>query len=166
MPDTPTTSQTPPEQDEILLQWQAPATPEHERSKRWYVIGGSILLIVAIYSLFAGSWPLSIVCVLIGVVYYLLRDHTPHTQQVRIIEQGVFVDERFVRWEDLAGFWVMESGHYNMLHLLKKGTRADIAVQTGSADITTMRTIIAQFIPEETEKKENFFDTLTRVLEL
>lgn len=157
----------PPEQQTLLASWKAPVLPNHERTTRWYTVGGVMVLIGVVYGIITGSWPLAIVILLCGAMYYLMRDHVPPEKTITLTSGGVLLEQAFTRWEDLAGFWILETPGYNEIHFVPKAKRAsDILIQTGAQDLTQLRMLIAPYISELKDKKESFLDALARTAKL
>lgn len=164
MPDT-QNMQT--EEQQVLATWQAPILPKHERSKRWYAIAGGLLIAAAAYGILTGSWPLTIVCLLSGAMYYLIRDHVPPLKVIVITDRGVLLEEKFTRWEDLNGFWILNTPEYSEVHFVPRlARRSDILIQTGDQNLENLRITIASHIPELMDKHEHFLDVLVRTAKL
>jgi len=150
-----------------LLSWSAPSLRVHTRSHQWYKIGGIIVIIGAAYGILFGSWTFSILLLLIGGMYYLLRGATAPAKNIHLIREGVLFEDSFTRWEDLEGFWMIHTPQFTELHLTpKEKARSPIVIQTGSIDPLLIKSTIGQFIPEQTEKVEGLLDVLARILKL
>ncbi len=164
MTNTESLSETSPQ---ILAMWQAPVLPQHDRSPRWYAIGGVVVLIFAIYGIVSGSWPFTIVVLLCGAMYYLMRDHVSPLKTITITDVGVQLEQSFTRWEDLTGFWILDTPGYTELHFVPKAKhQSDILIQTGSQSTTDLRVLIGSHIPELTDKRESLLDALLRTVKL
>ena|SRR3989338_7296983 len=165
MPETPTQTELKPQQ--ILLSWQAPAQPKHERSHRWYMIAGGFVLACAAYGILTGAWSFTIVMVLCGATFFLVHDHVPPLKTISISDQGVLLEEKFVSWDNLSGFWLLQTQDYTELHILQKTPREpELLIQTGRQDLTQLRMLLGSKIPERTDKRERFLDALTRLAKL
>jgi hypothetical protein len=152
---------------EILLGWKATTIPVHERSKRWYLIGGSLLLAGVVYGILSGAWSFSVVLVLCGAMYFLLRNHVPEPKTIAIAREGVLFDGTFTRYEDLAGFWIIETPGYHELHISPKiRRRGEIVIQTSDIPSNQIRATVGQFLEEVKEKKESLVDILIRICKL
>jgi len=150
-----------------LFQWNAPVQRIVERTRQWYVIGGIVVVAVAAYGILSGSWPLAVVSVLCGAVYYLLRDHTPRETTCAFYDTGVLYDGTFNRWEDFAGFWILETPTHNELHLVFASTRkADLIVQLLDLPIPEMKLTCGRFLMELTDRKESLIDIFSRIAKL
>jgi hypothetical protein len=164
MPDTQTTIAVNPQ---VLASWQARVLPMNDRSPRWYLIGGITVLILAAYGILTGSWSFTVVMLLCGAMYYLMRDHVPPLKTITITEKGVQIEQAFVRWDELAGFWFLDTPTYTEVHFVpQKKNKSDVLIQTGSQNLADLRVLISTYIPELTDKKESFLDALLRTAKL
>lgn len=161
---------TPPpsgESPDILLSWNAQTHPDHKRSDRWYLIGGILVLLGAAYGILTHSWSLSIVILLCGAIYYLLKGHTPEAKTITLTRQGVLFEGAFTRWEDLKSFWLIATPHYTELHMTPRSrTQRMIRIQTGDIPTPDIRLVLSHFLQEESDKQENFIDTFIRICKL
>lgn len=150
-----------------LFQWNAPVQRIIERTRQWYVISGVVSLAIATYGILSGSWPLAVVSVLCGAIYYLLRDHTPRETTCAFFESGVLYDGKFNRWEEFSGFWILETPTHNELHLVFASKRkGDVIVQMLGLPVQNMKLLCGQFLTELTEKKESLIDIFSRIAKL
>lgn len=150
-----------------LLSWSAPSIRVHKRSHQWYKVGGIIVIVGAAYGILFGSWTLSLILLLTGGMYYLLRGAAAPSKLISCTKEGVVFEDSFTRWEDLEGFWMIHTPEFSELHLTpKEKTRTPIVIQTGTIDPLMIKSIIGQFIPEQTEKVESLLDVLARILKL
>ena len=98
--------QSPSSPSKILLEWQALDTHPHKRSSRWYMLGGIFILMFAVYGLWEGSWLMALVAILIGGMYFLMRNTAPRKITIRITAIGVQVEENVTTWNQLKDFWI------------------------------------------------------------
>ncbi len=162
------TSDLPPTpQPQVLMSWQAPIQAYHERSKRWYTIGGGVVLLGVVYGILTDSWPLSIVILLTGAMYFLLRGHRPPLRQIIITTEGFFLENIFTRFDAFSGFWLLPTPEYTELHFSPKSARSpDIIIQTGATDPAELRAILSECLPELPDKQEGLLDILLRLTKL
>ncbi len=161
-------TQTPlPPQNETLLQWSAPMRSNHERSHRWYVIGGTVVVACAAYGILTGAWTFAVVAVLCAAMYVLLHGHEPEAHTMSIGEAGVTFDGVFTRWEDFAGYWFNITREYTEFRLTRKGRRkTDMLIHLGTLDPNAVREIIGGRLGELADKKESLIDAITRICKL
>jgi len=152
---------------EPLLEWMAPVLPSHERSQRWYIAGGVAVVLGTAYGILTGSWSFAIVILLCGGVYFLIHNEKPPLKRMVITERGYLFEERFTRWEDCKGFWVLEMPNYLELHIDHQDPkRPDTVIQTGTMAPELVHQTIALFLKEESGKRENLIDTFIRICKL
>lgn len=162
MPDTNT-----PTPEQVLLTWSAPVQHTHERSKRWYVIGGTLVLAGAAYGVLSGAWSVALVAIMIGAMYFILRDHKFPDETITITQSGVRIGQTYMSWNDLQGFWLMPTDDYMELHIVPKDSKKrELLIQTGGMNIQTIRETIGAWIPELTDKRERLLDALIRICKL
>ncbi len=162
-----TTPQNDPQPYEPILGWQAPSIPSHERSKRWYMVAGTAVIAVAAYGIILGDWTVSLIGILTGAIYFLIRSHKPSSHAFVVTSVGILFDESFTRWEDLESFWLIDAPQYSTLRLKAKSIRrSTITILTGTTPSSDIRTAIGQFIPERTDMRETALDAIIRICKL
>lgn len=150
-----------------LFSWSAPALFTPERSARWYMVAGVIVLAGAAYGIITGSWTLTVVCLLCGAMYYLLRDAKPPLTSITLTTRGVQLGSDYLNWEDVKGFWILQHGLGSELRIVpKKSRKGDLAIQTGTIDLPTLQTVLSQYTPELKNAREGFLDILLRICKL
>lgn len=149
-----------------VLAWESPARPVFERTKRWYTIAGVVVFAAAAYGILTGSWAFAIVSVLSGGMYVLIHDHKPGTIRIELHDSGVLLNGTFTRWDQLSGFWILETPGYNELRFVQKRPRIRMVIQTGTQDLADLRMILGQRLPELTQMKESLVDIIIRLCKL
>ncbi len=161
---TNTTPITPPQ---ILLEWSAPILPRHNRSPRWYMILGGIVLGTAAYGIITSAWSVTIVTVLIGCMEFLLRGSDPPVKHISLTEHGIVLAGAFTRWEDCSSFWLIHTPQYTRLHISKRDPRArELHIQVENVDLQDVRWTLARFLSEDTQQMEKMIDIIIRICKL
>lgn len=162
----PIETQSPDTRTPALLEWRAPSRINPERSPRWYLIGGIAVLCIAAYGIVSGAWTVSIVAVLCGAIYVLLRDHVPVLRSISITEQGITFEGVFYGYNDLRSFWMLRTEVATVLHITQKKRGADIVILTGLTDPQNVKLVLSRYLTEESDRKENLLDTFIRICKL
>lgn len=149
-----------------MLAWNAPSTAHHIRSERWYAIGGIAVILMAAYGIITGAWTFTVVIVLCGAMYVLLRGHTPPLKSIAFWEQGLLYERMFVRWQDIEGFWFTYARDFTELHFAKKTDEEEIMIHVRDVDVEELRRTLSHFAPELNNKKERLLDVLIRICKL
>ena len=153
-------------ESKAVLEWTALARPTVERSKRWYVVAAVIVCVVVAYALFTGAWTLAIVTVIAGAMYPLVHGHQPPSATIQLHDSGILYNNDFVRWDQLAGFWFLETPSYTELRFVPKAGNKRLVIQTGTLDPARLRMILGQRLPELKHKHESLIDTFIRICKL
>ena len=160
---------------QVLLSWQTLSAPPVERSARWYAIGGVLILMFAAYGLFQGSWLTALVAILMGGVYFLMRNEKPKAITVRITGIGMQIEEKIIPWNAIKDFWILLGRNYVELHLAPQGVLQGETVvyirdphtpADSSMDPGIVRKTLLQFVPERAGMQERFLDAIARLLKL
>ncbi len=144
------------------------ARPEHERSVRWYMYAGAFVLACAVYGIFSGAWTFTVVMILVGGIYFLIRNAPPVVKTIKIEEKGYTLNGAFTAWADCKDFWIVMFPGYSELHIEKKKGALDkeTILQTADIPLSTIRSSLSQKIPERTDQGERLLDFCIRLLKL
>jgi hypothetical protein len=152
---------------EVLMAWSAPSHHNHDRSKRWYVISGVLVLVIAAYGILSGNWSVTLVSLLLGGTYFLTRRETTALKTIRIETDGVQFEETFTPWSQCKDFWIITTPIYTELHIVRKGTlKSDIRIQTSDIDPIVIRSTLSQFLTMRPDQREHLFDVIIRLCKL
>ena len=163
---------SPPSQ--VLLEWQTLDSHPHERSSRWYLIGGILIIAFAAYGIFDGSWTTALLAILIGGIYFLMRNAKPRVINIRITGLGVQAGSVFTPWNMCRDFWILvpppsgrSANNTPELHISpQKMLQREIVAFINDIDPALVRETLLQFLPERAGMEERFLDSLARLLKL
>lgn len=148
-----------------ILEWDAIAHANPQRSPRWYAIGGGIAFFGAAYSILTGNWSFAMGLLLIGGVYFLLRNAQSRTHHVRIERGGILFDGTFTNWSDCTQFWLLRFPAYVELHIQRK-KKSELLIQTGAMDPLLIRSVLSESVAERSDARESPLNALIRLLKL
>lgn len=152
---------------EPLLTWQATTHVVHERGMKWYIAAGIVLLAGIAYGLYSGAWSLIVVLVLCGLMYGMLHNHVPALKTIVISEEGVKLDDKFERWDQFKGFWIIETPINSELHIAPKNRKQDeIIMQLNGVQPELVKQVLGPLTEEIREKKETLIDKFIRICKL
>ena len=166
MPDSPPSS--------VLIEWQALDSHPHERSARWYLIGGVFVIAFAAYGIFDGSWTTALLALLIGGIYFMIRNAKPRMIGIQITGLGIQAGGLFTPWNLCRDFWILapppsKNGTTSApeLHISPQNTfQREIIVFIQDIDPAIVRETLLQFVPERAGMEERFLDSVARLLKL
>ncbi len=168
MPDSPSPST-------VLLEWQTLNAHPHVRGYRWYLVGGICILLFAVYGILDGSWVTALLALLLGGMYFLLRNEKPKTITVQITGIGMRVDGKLTPWNQLKDFWILVSPEFCELHCSSQGIfqseigvfiRDAVTPISAAPDPGAIREMLLQYLPERAGMGERMLDSFARILKL
>lgn len=161
------TQQQPSFEDQLILGWSAPAVTNHDRSKKWYAIAGSIMGILVLQAIWTGNWSFVIVLMLMCAVYVAVHKKEPGNHTMEFWFNGLQYDGKFFAWNQFAGYWMLQGEGYVELRLAKKeGNPKELMIQLGEITPDEIRMILNTFLPEFSDRIERPLDTLIRLLKI
>lgn len=139
----------------------------HERSTRWYLVGSAAVLAGAAYGILVGAWTFTIVMVLLGGMYFLLRKTPPLVHHIILTDKGYLLDNTFTSWMDCREFWLVPTPEYTELHIIKKqGWDKELVIQTDNIDPLEIKASVSQYLTERSDQTERLLDRIIRICKL
>jgi hypothetical protein len=149
------------------ISWTAPSIPHHDRSPRWYMIGAGIVGLTVIVSLFTKNWSLTLLVLLIGGAYYMLRDAGAILHSIVLQKDGFLFDGVYTPWKDCRDFWVINTPLYAELHIWRKhGHPHEVTIQMGQIDTNKIVAYISPSLTYKADRSEHLFDFFIRICKL
>lgn len=140
--------------------------PRHERSHRWYLIAGIVVVLFLFFSILRGDWSFAVVIALVAGVYFLVHRKPPPEKRIDIRSSGIVFDGDVVPWSSCQGFFFLQGPDYVELHFERKDRKEDIVIQTGDLKIDELHALLIQLLPELPNRRERLLDSFTRSLKL
>lgn len=149
-----------------LLEWDGLIQPEHQRSRRWYMLAGGIVISVSAVSIITGAWSVALVTLLCSGLYVLSHNHTPSPRRLSIYDHGVVFDGAYHTWNEFRAYWFLRTREYTELHLERADGRPPLILQTGPIHPDRIKQELSPYIVEDTKKTENILETISRICKL
>jgi hypothetical protein len=124
-------------------------------------------MVGATYGILTHTWSFTLAVVLLGGIYFLLRNARPALHRIGMDEHGFQYDDTFTEWKDCADFWLVRLPTHTELRILRKaGWNRETVIQTGSVDPVLIRNTLSPFLRERKNQKERLLDYLIRIFKL
>ncbi len=151
-----------------ILEWTAHSTPEHDRSPRWYLMGSMLVLAFAAYGIVSADWTLTVLTLLLGGTYFLVRRAPATMATIAIQDKGFLFNGTFVSWGDCSGFWMIHTPGWTELHIRSnRGViKRDYIVQTADIDPNAISAILSHFLQQRSDQRERLIDRIIRLCKL
>jgi len=150
------------------LTWSFPEYPQHERSRRWFIVACVIAGGMFIFSLFAANFLFAGIIVFTALIIALQHYRPPLMVTFQITQDGIATDNHSIPWKDIKSFWlVYEPPAIKNLYFEFKGVRPRLRVPLLDQNPLNMREALIPYLNEDLEKEdEPLSDALGRVFKL
>lgn len=140
----------------IAFQWIVQEYEKYPRSRRWYIIAGTIAALLIIYALRSGNTLFALMIVLFGIVLYLHEAQEPLQVNFAITETGIVLGRKFYRYSELDRFWIIYNpGDSKNLYFSVTSTfKNNLTVPLYENDPRPIRNYLSQFVLEDLEKED------------
>lgn len=143
--------------EEELLVWNSPSRLFKRRDREYFTNIGAIVFLLTIILVFAREFLLIAAVLSIVFLIYVLSTVPPEDVKHRLTNLGIESAGHFYRWEELADFWFEEQWGQTIVTLRPVfGPR--ILILLGAQDRTTVREIVARFIPYREHPDKTWVD--------
>lgn len=150
-----------------VIYWQAPKYIQHEKSVKWFIAAGIIVLLLVISSIYFNNWSFAVALITLAVVYFMMHKEEPQMVDVVISKAGIKFGNKEIPYQNIKAFWIIyEPPNIKTLHLQFTGARHDLVIQLEDQDPAELRTFLCSQVREIEGKHESFTDALIRVLKM
>ncbi len=149
------------------FEWKTIDAHPHVRGARWYAIGGIVVLGGSAYGLVTGSFSTALVFLLIGALYFLLRNRPPREITVRLTSLGMEIAEEVIPWSEIREFWFLIGHEYCELHITPTARlQADRTILLRQEEVPDARAVLLTYLPERPGQQERPVDLIAKIFKL
>jgi len=154
--------------NKLLLAWKAPEFISHPKSKRWFLIAGTIALALIAYALYTDSATMAIVFIVLAGVYYLTHRQEPRIIDIKVTQLGIYAGKDFYPYNTINSFWIVYHPPYvHTLNLKIAGkTFKKVVLQLDRQNPVEVREVLSREVPEVEGEGESVGEIITRLLRL
>jgi len=156
------------EKGSVLFSWKALSFVSHQRGWTWNIVGIVAAALMIFYALYyEQSWIMAVTVAVLAAATFLSLYEKPQELETTIWENGVTFRDEFYSYEQVKSFWfVTHPGHCSLNLDLVGRFSGSVSIHLKDEDLGNVRSILAQYLPEDTKRKESFFESLARQLKL
>ena len=88
------------------IEWSVPEYEQYSRGPYWYIIMGSISLILVIYAVFTGNFLFALILILAGIIMFLQSHQMPRQISFKITETGLVLGRKFYSYNEFENFYL------------------------------------------------------------
>ncbi|MFA6307220.1 MAG: hypothetical protein WCS88_01485 [Patescibacteria group bacterium] len=140
----------------VFAAWEFPEFIKHERGKIWYASFTIVFLALLIYAYFSDNLLFAIILVIFAVLYLTSAKNDPLTVETAITEGGIFINNKFIPYEDFANFYIIYyPPEIKNLYLEPKSIiKHTIVIPLEDQNPIHLREILLTYLDEDLEKEE------------
>jgi hypothetical protein len=143
-----------------FLQWQIPEYRVPERSKNWYIIAGTLLILVLLSCFFTiKSWKIvflgaqsnflfALILIISATLMYVHEKRPPLMVNFKIGPEGVNVGQKFYNYSEFKNFCVLYRPKQSIKRLyfeFKNSAKMRLSIPLRRMDAATVREFLAQY---------------------
>jgi hypothetical protein len=156
---------TPQVADRVLFEWQAPNFSRNERTAKWYVVVGVVIVAIIGYSAWQKDWfAIGIVIVVSAILFWYLHAIVPHEVAYKITPMGIYEDSRFHPFSEMHSFWLVYNENIKNLYIVfRKKYLPALNINVEKIDPLILKGFLLKKLPEREDRGENLVDRLIRL---
>ena len=153
----------------ILVAWEFPEFIKHEKTKLWYIVFSIIFLAMLSYAYFSDNLLFAIILAIFASLYLTSAKNEPITMETAISEDGIFIGNTFIPYEDLRSFYII---YYppeikNLYFETKSFFKQRIAIPLENENPVHIREMLLDYLDEDIKKEEiPTSESITKILKL
>lgn len=154
---------------DVFLKWSVKEYQKYERSRRWYAVAAIIGLMLVVYAVVAANYLFAMVIVLFGAILLMGAMGEPLEIPFAITSAGIIIGDKFYRYSELAGFWVIYNPPdvKNLYFSFNQLFHHRLQVPLGDLDPRSVRDFLNQYLSEDLEQEdEPLSDRISRLFRL
>jgi hypothetical protein len=151
-----------------LTKWEAPEYQNYSRSLKYYLIAGTVLLAVIIYSAYMKDWYAIVIFLILAGFAFWYQQKTPITKEYKITQLGIYMNDRLYPYNEIYSYCLTLDNDYRALNIVfsKKYLPELTVILAEDIDPVDLKTKLSTYIPEDTTRTESIVDRLSRLLRL
>lgn len=141
------------------IEWVAPEFTKYKKNTSWFIWLIFIALVIIIIAIILKNFLWAIITILAAFTIYIYATKEPRKIKFSISGQGIQIDQKIYKFEDLKSFWIFyEPPEIKEISLRsKKNFMPYIKIPLGDQNPVEVRKILLKFLPER-KHKESIID--------
>jgi len=146
-----------------IVSWVGIDTSSKEKTTEWYVVLAIFVIAFVFIGVIFSNFLLSLLAIMSGAALTLVGSRRPFEVHATITAEGVIVEDKLHRYEDLKSFWIFyEPPYVKELSLTSKRAFAThIRIPLGDTNPALIHETLVSFL-KEVREEESFADIVAR----
>lgn len=154
--------------DKVVLNWSAPSFQKNDKTTRWYLSAGLIIVLLIAYSAWQQDWFVIVVTIIVSaVMFWYIHSISPHNVSYRVTPIGFYLDEKFYPFSEMHSFWMVYNESVKNIYIaFNKKYLPSLIINIEAVDPVILKGYLLKKIPEQEDRGESLADKLTRIIGL
>jgi hypothetical protein len=152
-----------------IVQWEIDEYPDHQRSRRWYVVMGAAGALLLLYAVFTANFLFAVIILMIGIISIISSFKTPDKIPVVVTSTGVIIGDTYYDYPVLKNFSILYNPpEVKYLYIdFHSMTRPLLTIPLEQVDPNIVRESLLPFVIEDLDRiDETLTDVLRRLYKL
>lgn len=154
--------------DKVVMSWEAPNFNKGDRTFKWYLVAGLIILALIGYSAWQRDWFVIVITIIVsGVLFWYIKTIHPTNITYKITPIGIYVDQVFYPFDEIHSFWIVYNEKVKNIYIaFRKKYLPTLVISIEGVDPVLLKGYMLKKIPEQEGREESLVDKITRVIGL
>ena len=138
-----------------LFSWQVLEHEKYERTKRWYIIAGSLAVLLVIYAMQTNNLLFAFIIIIAALIMILLDGREPEVVSVIITTNGIVIGNKFYDYDELKDFSIIYKPNYSIKKLyfeFKSSLKPRLSIFLDNLNPLLIRESLLKYLPEDLER--------------
>lgn len=151
--------------EKALFSWAGPNFIQTERTMKWYIVAGLLIMGVIGYSAWQQDWfMIGIVVIVSAILFWYIHSMVPQEVAYKITPMGVSVDSKFYPFSEMHSFWMVYNQSVKSLYIVfNKKYLPALTINIEKLDPLILRGYLLKKLPEQESRGESLVDKFTRI---
>jgi hypothetical protein len=151
--------------EKVLFSWNGPSFMQSEKTTRWYLMAGLVILGIIGYSAWQKDWfVIGVAIIVSAILFWYTHAMVPQDVNYRLTPMGVYVDEKFYPFSEMHSFWMVYNQSVKSLYIVfRKKYLPALVINIEKLDPLVLKGYLLKKLPEQESRGESLVDKFTRI---
>lgn len=158
------------EEGTVLISWNVPEYHKYDKPLSWYIIAGTIGVILLGYALFTSNFLFSLFIVITGAVFVIMEGEDPPRITVTLTEEGLILGKKFYDYDEFQNFSLVYKPQQDIKNLYFEFPgmfHQRLSIPLEDTNPVKVREILSSYVEEDTNRTDTpLSEQLSRLLKI
>jgi len=154
---------------DVVFEWNLKEYENHNRNRRWYIVMGSIFVLLIIYAVLTANNMFALIMILFAIILFLQNMKEAPQVAFFITETGVVIGSKYYSFSELEDFWMIYEPPMvkNLYFSTGNVINHRISIPLLDNDPRPIRDFLSAYLEENLEEEEEpMTERFARILKL